>query len=59
MQRRILQHKLKSIYFFITKYTECIFAASEASGIIFLTALDLKIFIIRDDLLNPQCIGQL
>ena len=35
-----------------------VIAASEASGIIFLTALDLKIFIIRDDLLNPQCIGQ-
>ena len=33
-------------------------AASEARGIIFLKALDLKIFIIRDDLLNPQCIGQ-
>ena len=33
-------------------------AGSEASGIIFLTALNLKIFIIRDDLLNTQCIGQ-
>ena len=38
--------------------THNIIAASEASGIIFLTALDLKICIIQDDLLNPRCTGQ-
>ena len=55
-----LMHCLLHFYphIFLVLYVTAIIAASEASGIIFLTALDLKIFIIRDDLLNPQCIGQ-
>ena len=52
----------KKIKYFVIRtgnsFIPTVIAASEASGIIFLTALDLKIFVIRDDLLNPQCIGQ-